>query len=279
MKRSMITLTAIAAVFLLSTPAYAVSAANGVVFNNAPDTLPGNTVSHAFQATQTSEFGDGIKFTPSPKKHLNTVKVVMSSWACQTGQWSNGDCATTPGSTFTHPITFNIYAADTAGVPGALIATRTQTFSFKYRPSSDTVNCPLDGPGGTTATAWYSSADNACYHGLAQRITFNFASQHLVLPNSIVYGIAYNTSDYGYNPIGAQPCQSTTAGCPYDSLNVGSEAGLAKRGMDRYPDGVFLNSSTPGQYCDGGTGGTGTFRLDDGCYSGENPLVRFQNKK
>lgn len=272
MKRSMITLTAIAAVFLLSTPAYAVSAANGVVFNNVPDTLPGNTVSHAFQATQTSEFGDGIKFNPSPKKHLSNVKVVMSSWACESGGGST--CVTTPGSTFTHPITFNIYAAETGVTPGALIATRTQTFTLKFRPTSDDgTNCGGDN------TAWYSSADNACYHGLAQRITFNFASLHLVLPNSIVYGIAYNTSDYGYNPIGVQPCNSTTQGCPYDSLNVGSEAGLAKRGMDRYPDGVFLNSSTPGQYCDGGTAGTGTFRLDDGCYSGQNPLVRFLNKK
>jgi hypothetical protein len=269
-KRFLITLTAIAAVFILAAPAFAAIGQNGVVFNSAPDTLPGNTISWAFQATQTSEFGDGIKFTPSPKKHLSFVKVVMSSWACESG--SGSTCVTTPGSTFTHPITFNIYHVDSGGLPGTLIATRTQTFTLKFRPTSDDgSNCGGDN------TAWFSAADSACYHGLAQKITFNFKPQHLVLPNSIVYGIAYNTSDYGYNPIGVQPCNSTTQGCPYDSLNVGSEAGLAKRGMDRYPDGTFLNSSTAGNYCDGGTGGTGTFRLDDGCWSGQNPLVLFRN--
>jgi hypothetical protein len=41
---------------------------------------------------------------------------------------------------------------------------------------------------------------------------------------------------------------------------------------------VFLNSATPAVYCDGGTGGTGTFRLDDGCWTGYNPLVRFTVK-
>lgn len=266
-------LTAIAAALLLATPAYAVSAANGVVFNNSPDHLPGNTISHAFQATQTSEFGDGIKFAASPKKHLQNVKVVMSSWACESGAGST--CVTTPGSTFSFPITFNIYQAETGLVPGALIATRTQTFTLKFRPTSDNgTNCGGDN------TAWFSAADSACYHGLAQRITFNFTGMHLLLPNSIVYGIAYNTSGFGAVPYGyATACFATTQGCPYDSLNVGSEAGLAKRGMDRYPDGVFLDSDTGGQYCDGGSAGTGTFRLDDGCYGGQNPLVRFLNKK
>jgi hypothetical protein len=280
MKRSIIIMVAVAAAFALATPAYAVSAANGVVFNSAPDNLPGNVPSYGFQAVQMSEFGDGIKFNTSPKKHLKQVKVVMSAWACQTGQWNLGNCATTPGATFTHPITFNIYAAEAPGtlLPGALIATKTQTMTFKYRPSVDPTNC-----GGIGATAWYSVADATCYNGLASKITFNFASQHLVLPNSIVYGVAYNTSGYGATPYGySTTCAlDTVTGCAYDALNVGAAAGTAKRGTDRYPNGQFSNSATPSFYCDGGTGGSGIFRLDDafGCGTGFNPLVRFLNQK
>ena len=31
----------------------------------------------------------------------------------------------------------------------------------------------------------------------------------------------------------------------------------------------------PWSYCDGGAGGTGVFRFDDGCWGGFNPLVQF----
>jgi hypothetical protein len=44
------------------------------------------------------------------------------------------------------------------------------------------------------------------------------------LPDTVVYGIAYNTSHYGPNPIGeADACYTSSGGCPYDSLNIGLE--------------------------------------------------------
>jgi hypothetical protein len=272
MKRSMIMLTAIAAALLLATPAYA-AGGNGVVFNSVPNKLHGNVASLGFQATQASEFGDGITFAASSKTHLKSVKVVMSVWACQTIQM-NGNCLTAPGATFTHPITFNIYATDNGVTPGALIASDTQTFGFNYRPSTNVAKCP-------SSTAWWSKKDHSCFNGFAQTITFDFASQHLLLPSQIVYGVAYNTSGYGANPKGySNPCNSATEGCPYDSLNVGAEATLPATGTDRYPNGTFYNSAAPGgQYCDLGAGGSGFFRLDDGCWTVNNPMVRFQNQK
>jgi hypothetical protein len=271
MRRALIALVAVAAALAFAAPASAIVAKNGVVFNSVPDTLPGNVPSVGFQATQASEFGDGIKFTPSPKKHLKTVSVVMSVWACGSGQWNLGTCTTTPGATFTHPITLNLYRTDSGGQPGSLIVSQTRTFRFTFRPSTDTANC------GTGATGWYSASDDACYNGFAQKIVFNLANRHLVLPNSIVYGIAFNTSGYGDSPYGyTTPCAlDAMTGCPYDALNVGAAAGVPKRGFDRYPDGTFYDSQTPSQYCDGGAGGVGTFRLDDGCWTGFNPLVRF----
>jgi hypothetical protein len=272
MKRSIIMATAIAAALVMATPAFGAVSKKGTVYNSIPASLPGNVSSVGFEATQASEFGDGISFAASTKKHLKTVSVVMSSWACQTG--NNATCVTTPGATFTHPITLNLYATNVGNNPGALIASVTKPFAIKYRPTSDTgVNCGGDN------TAWYSAADSACYHGIAQTITFNFASLHLILPNSIVYGIAYNTSDYGTTPYGSTPC-SIAGNCAYDSLNVSAAAGIPSKGTDRYLSGAFYDSAAPGgQYCDTGTAGSGFFRLDNGCWAGFNPLVRFKFQK
>ncbi len=51
------------------------------------------------------------------------------------------------------------------------------------------------------------------------------------MPTNFIYGIAMNTSDYGPNPYSTNPatqasdaaCQATEAGCPYDSLNIGTD--------------------------------------------------------
>ena len=273
MKRSLIMLTALAAALLLATPAFAAGAKNGIVFNSIPKVLPGNVSSVGFQATQASQLGDGITFLSSNKKHLKTVSVVMSSWACETG--GGATCVTTPGSTFTHPITLNLYATNVGNLPGSLIASATKPFAIKYRPTSDTgINCNGDN------TAWFSPADSACYHGIVQTITFNFASLHLILPSSIVYGVAYNTSGYGAAPYGYSTACAIAGNCAYDSLNVSAAAGIPARGTDRYLSGLFYDSAAPGgQYCDGGTAGSGFFRLDDGCWTGNNPLVRFQFQK
>ena len=256
------------------------AATHPVVFNSIPAQLPGNVPSEAFQATQTGEFGDAIKLAPG-KRVLKNVKVVMSSWACQHGNQNDGTCLTTPGSTFSMPITLNIYARGTGGAVGSLLKTRTQKFHIKFRPTSNDLKCPLDASGGTHATAWYDKKLGECDHGLAQKITFTFGGPNFTLPSRFVYGIAYNTSGYGANPYGyATTCAlNLTKGCPYDSLNVGSYAGLPSRGTDLYPDGAYQDSATGGQYCDGGTGGTSAFRLDDGCWTGYNPLVRFLVKK
>jgi hypothetical protein len=255
-----------------ATPAFAVTPN---VYNSIPSTLPGNIPSQPFQAQQTNEFGDMIKFAPGTSSTLKAVRVVMSSWACETGAWNTNDCVTTPGATFSIPITFSVYQVN-AGTPptkGTVITSVTRVFNIPYRPSAS-VECTGDNLG-----KWYSAADDTCYNGFANTILFKFTGLHVTLPTQAIYGITYNTSGYGYNPEGYDnPCNTATEGCPYDSLNVGAYAGLPSRGTDKYPDGVFLNSSNAGVYCPGDTGPTDTFRLDDGCWTGYNPLVRFTVK-
>jgi hypothetical protein len=200
--------------------------------------------------------------------------VQLASWTC--GNLQGGtSCATTAGQTFNEPVTLNIYKAPALGnsapegtliKPGAVLATQTVTFAIPYRPSADNVNCT-----GANAGAWYDSdIDQAtgspigCLNGLLDNITFNFG--HVTLPNTIVYGIAYNTTSWGYHPYGnTNACDATTS-CGYDGLNVGlTTAANPAVGSDPDPGSLFHNAAGTYGYCDGGTSpgaGVGVFRLD-----------------
>jgi hypothetical protein len=199
---------------------------------------------------------------------LNKVTVTMSSWACQSGGVYSGDCSSTPGSTFNMPITFNVYSVGNNGQSvGSLLATRTQTFAIPYRPTSDPVHCD--------STAWYNG--QGCFHGVAANITFDFSSMHVLLPNDVIYGVQYNTSGYGPHPYGYSTACATAGNCPYDSLNVGLSPQV-NVGSQVFPGTAYQDSVTGGQYCDGGTGGTGAFRLDspsNACWAGYVPAVQF----
>ncbi|HZT58337.1 MAG TPA: DUF11 domain-containing protein, partial [Pyrinomonadaceae bacterium] len=160
-------------------------------------------------------------------------------------------CVTTPGATFSIPITLNIYNAGDP-TPGSLIATKTQTFSIPYRPSSDNTNC--------TGGRWYDGT--TCFNGLAHNITFDLTSLGVTLPNSVVFGVTYNTTNYGPNPIGTSAaCFSGSGGCPYDSLNVALSP-AATVGSKPFADTLYWNDAFASNYCDNGAAGVGLFRLD-----------------
>jgi hypothetical protein len=226
-----------------------------VIYNNIPNPLPGNLVSEAYEATSTSEYGGQVSFAGNARLNPN-VTVIMSSWGCETGNWTDGSCVTTPGSTFSEPITLNIYTVGTANSLGAKIGSVTKTFDIPYRPSADNTKCTGDSLG-----AWYDANDNACYHGLATPVSFNLSGS--MLPSSAIVTVAYNTSDYGYLPYGdATACHATSAGCGYDSLNVGVVNSSPTTGSDPVVNGDYLNSTWSGAYCDNGSGGTGSLRFD-----------------
>jgi hypothetical protein len=234
---------------------------NEVLYNSIPSPLPGNLPSLGYQATQTTEFGNEITTVrPNSPEKLKSFSVTMSSWACETGSATDGTCAiNNKGDTFREPITLNLYNASTGGVPGSLIATQTNTYSIPYRPKAS----PSCGNGG-----W---SPPSCFHGKTHNIIFQFGAPNVVLPQTFVYGIAYNTSGYGPTPYGyGNACNTAGAGnsdaCPYDSLNVALSQGETPQpttGTDTYPGTVVWNTSTMNNYCDGGTNGFGTFRQDE----------------
>jgi hypothetical protein len=223
----------------------------------------------AFQAQRTSEFGDEVQFGDT-ERELASIEVVMSSWACESGSMTT--CTTTPGATFTHPITMNIYAVDESGAtaaPGALLASRTENSVIPFRPSADNTNC--------TGGRWFNTATGTCHNGLAFRLEFDFPAG-TTLPERVIWTVAYNTTHAGANPIGTgAACYSTPTGCPYDSLNVGAQTfpGAPYQGIDVDPDAVFLNSTDPAAYCDGGAGGTSVLRFDSPCWTDYKPLGKI----
>lgn len=225
------------------TPVKASVVYNSTVANGPPANIP----SLGVEAYAFSEIGNAVTLAGSAR-HLTSVTVTLSSWACVSGSWFAGTCSTPAGSTFSQPITLNIYDSS-----GTQIATSTQSFAVSYRPSASS-KCT-----GSNAGKWYSSGTKTCFNGLADDVTFSFSG--VTLPNSIQYGIAYNTSHYGYSPLGdTAACNTTSAGCPYDSLNVAlsNEATDVSAGTDTVP---------------------GTFLLDkvqSNAYSGYVPAVQFK---
>lgn len=227
----------------MSVTAAPVKASGGTVaYDSIPSTVPGNVVSQAFEATRTREFGDRVTLEPGTARLLKRVDVVLSSWACTSGHWSTptaDPCADPAGVTFDHPITLRVYQG--GATPGAQVAASTQTFAIPYRPASDPAHC--------SDRRWYQASTGTCFNGLAHTVSFDFTGQGVVLPDDVIWTVAFNTSTAGYAPIGAPGPGApagcfTDAGCPYDSLNVGAQAfpGSPYAGTDVDPDGVFTSS-------------------------------------
>ncbi len=266
---SIATAIGVSALIVLAT---APAAGAATVYNNIPDALPGNVPSEAFEAQSASEFGGQVAFDGAAR-HNPRLTATMSSWGCQSGGLGTHDCSTSPGAKFSLPIRFNVYRVGNNDEPGRLVGAVTHTYAIPYRPSANFTKCTGDDAG-----KWYSIRDASCKSGKVVRITGSLGS--LDLPEKAIISVEYNTTHYGYEPIGDAPCVSTSGGCPYDSLNVGvgdgdtsTPLGEPTVGSQPTPDDAYLNSSWDGAYCDGSLG-TGTFRLDAGCWTGYQPLFK-----
>lgn len=238
--------TAIIAVALTIMP----SAFAGEIFSNFPGTLPPNLPSLGYQATQTAEFGDKVIFGGSDRQ-LTSVDVGMSTWALHSDWTAIGDA-----NGFDHPLTMNIYNEGAGDGVGSLLATVTATVHVPWRPESD-------GWGDGTS---YTGSDGQHYHGALFVASFDFSSLNVTLPETVIFGLAFNTQSWGANPIGADG--------PYNSLNFALVGDAPSVGTDPNADDAWWNTSTAGNYSDGGAGGTGTFRHDTN-WTGYQPMIRF----
>jgi hypothetical protein len=208
----------------LASPSASAGGSARAVYNAIPSKVSGNVPSFGAEAYAWNEFGDEVGLGGTART-LQSMSVVLSSWGCESGHWYSGDCSTTPGATFSVPLTFNIYA-DNSGTPGAVpLATQTQTVNDPYRPSASAI-C---GDG-----RWYNSKDRTCYNGLPQTIKMTFSG--VTLTDQVFWSVAYDTTHSGYNPIGEPaPCFTSSGGCGYDSLNVGAKS---------FPNAPFVGTDT-----------------------------------
>jgi hypothetical protein len=247
-----------AAIASLAIAAAAASASGTVIYNSMPSPMPGNVPSQAFEATSTSEFGSQIE-TAGPGTSKTSVKVGMSSWACQSGGAEDDTCVTVKGAKFVEPVTLHVYSVGPENSVGTLVASITKTFKMPYRPSASS---KCKGNGG-----WYMMGN--CYHGKLFKI--GFMLKGVVLPKPAIVAVAYNTSDFG-----AEPQRSLAPdGGPYDSLNV-ALTGTPTVGSQPRPEDAYIDSTWGGAYCDGGISGTGSFRFDAGCWTGYQPLITVE---
>jgi adhesin/invasin len=201
-------------------------------------------ISQSFEALpyHYSEFGNNVLFSGTGT--LTSVTVAMVTLGYQ----SKYPTYTGTSSGWTEDITLNLYnsSGNSPLTPGSLIASVTQTFLIPWRPEPDPMNC------GTGTTLWHAA--DGCHNGMAFPITFDFSGQGMILPNQLIFGIAYNTQTAGYHPIGGNPG-------PYNDLNVGLNASVSV-GQNLSAPSAYLYSPNPPAYADNGTNGVGIFRYD-----------------
>ena len=206
------TLTAMAmAVALAIGMVGAAIASSHTIYDTIPDPLPSNVTSLGYAALQTAEFGQQVSL--DAEATADSVTVVMSSWACADGVvWTAGcgEITEGTGSSYTHPITVNIYEDD-EGVVGELITTVTQDVDVPFRPAAD-ATCD-------TETNWQDESEN-CFSGVAFTVSFDLDGT--VLPTSFIYSVAVDTA----------------GDTPADSLNVGLEIADLELG-ENYWDSNF----------------------------------------
>ena len=182
----------------------------------------------------------------------------MSSWACQAGGWngSPSPCATTPGATFSVPITLNIFGVGPAtsngpSTVGSLLATDTQTFNIPYRPSADPIDCPSPPPSGMTLDWERVSTDTLPTSGSPSGTS--------IFPPVSSTGSLSTPTPPGYIPSGNEYPRLIERG------DV-ARASAPSVGSDPYPErytGTIIGNGYQSNYCDGGAAGLNVFRIDE----------------
>jgi len=228
------------------------NAGNGnatAAYNSMPfDVVNCGAPSFGFEANFTAEFGDAVQLNTTSGT-LKSLSVDFQSYACGTsGHWYAGEtepCVTTPGATFTLPITAHVYEVKgTTGSEevGTELAKVTVNAEIPYRPSADPTNCP---GGESKGGRWFNTTSGKCQNSIGKLVKFEFPSGTVPADGRLIWTVSFNTSNAGPEPIGdATPCRvSGNPGCPYDSLNVGamSYEGAPYAGEDLVEDGAWLN--------------------------------------
>ena len=253
-------LVALSSIAVITPPANAAVIPTGATaYSSLVTPLPNNLGSIGAEAYEFAHLGNEISPVTSTQP-VQTARVTFSTWACESqGPPATGSCMTTPGATFPLAVTITFYSVNAQHSLGSSLASITQTVAIPYRPST-TPNC-LPGSG------WGAT----CSGGQAVVISLNLAPMHFVLPSQVVYAISYDTMHQGLHPSGvAGPADSVNVALSHDPTNV-------TVGSDALAGTLWWDTQHPANYCDGGTGGVGIFRLDSpnvpSCWGATSPTA------
>jgi hypothetical protein len=236
MKKALLLLLSLLAVMFIAQPA---SAATTVIYDAVPAVTPASASSLGFQATGTDELGDRIVLGGTDRD-LSLVTLMLVTWSTFTDprpgytDWDLDPRYSGNAVSWSHPITLNVYADSvdaTTGVPDVLLGSVTQNVAIPWRPDGDPT-CPAAAPG--YPMRWRDAA-GTCSYGMAFNATFDLTGLAVVLPASVIVGVAYDTQTVGYQPIGVEG--------PYNSLNVAIPANqTVSVGSDANTDSLFWRS-------------------------------------
>ncbi len=230
--------------------------------------LDGSVGSTGFQARQVAELGDHIAFSGTARR-LDSAVVTVVSWAYRSREnySAYGDA-----NSWSHPLTLNIYSVVNKTTIGTRLGTVTKTFDIPWRPEPNPVGCP-GGQSDGFGFQWQlpgAAVNASCFGGRAMHATFDLRSLNLTVSDEIIWGLAFNTRNYGYSPMGVTG--------PYDSFNIATNGANASIGTDLFPAAHWTYRHLTGSeaYCDRGTAGIRVFRYDGECRGGSTPNIAFK---
>jgi hypothetical protein len=211
-------------------------AATVTIFDNIPE--PGQTnyntsyFSHGFQAQGTTELGNLVNFAGTARK-LDTIKVNMVTYA-QSNSWTAWAATNSSAnaSGYYHELILRVYTLTSSNTVQLLTH------------QTNNVLVPWAQPTGTNS---FTGLPNT---GQAFTVSYNFSAANILLPDSAIISIGFNTQTYGDWPVGS-------AG-PYDSLNFGMMySSNTIVGSDANPNDVFRVKDGVPYYPETGTYWTG----------------------
>ena len=218
------------------------SAWSGIVYTTLPDPLLPDEFSVGYEDTQAAEFGALIQLSGAGPFTLDSARIAMSNWGVESSFEPVGT-----SSGFTLPLTLNLYAVGPGNTVGDRIDSVTTMEFIPWRPEADPADC---GAGSTD----YLASDGSCYPGAISIVSFNLNG--IATPSVLIYGLAFNTQDFGAAPYHAPG--------PYDALHLAMSGAPPDAGANPLPNTAYWNTSYGPNYADAGAAGVGVFRQDQG---------------
>ena len=221
----------------LAITAGAASATPEVAYNNL-NTVP--AMVNGLPNTDTSSFdyenfpvGSELELAKTNRRVIKRVATQLDVFACEHGVY-NLECITLkPNKKFAMTWTASIHAVGPGNTVGAVIASSTETFKLRFRPSTN-VTCPS-----TPEGKGYGAN---CDIGFLNAITFKHFTPKAVLPEKVIILLENSCGGCSGVPVNVG---TETSFLEFDGVNFlhvpPANGGVAAVGSTLLPEGIYIN--------------------------------------